>query len=110
MERAQAMIGDTIPDPFPGDAWAFLATVYKDKTNPIGVRVDAAKAAINYEKPRLNAIDMRLWASMNGGAGPQQVIEARLLPGPSRAALREALEAMGETAVTDAAFTVVEDE
>jgi hypothetical protein len=44
-------------DAFDGDAHAFLMAIYKDATQPIVSRMDAAKAAIGYEKPRLAAID-----------------------------------------------------
>jgi len=42
---------------FEGDAHALLMAVYKDKTQPIELRVDAAKAAVGYEKPRLQATE-----------------------------------------------------
>jgi hypothetical protein len=44
-------------DGFAGDAHALLMTVYKNATQPIELRVLAAKAAIGYEKPRLAAVD-----------------------------------------------------
>jgi hypothetical protein len=43
-------------DAFEGDAHALLVSIYKDPSRPISVRVDAAKAAIGYEKPRLAAV------------------------------------------------------
>ena len=45
---------------FEGDAHALLAGVYKDKSQPIELRVQAAKAAIGYEKPRLTAVDAKV--------------------------------------------------
>jgi hypothetical protein len=36
---------------FTGDAHAFLTSVYKDQQQPLVMRIDAAKAAIGYEKP-----------------------------------------------------------
>ena len=39
--------------PFEGDAHALLVAVYKDTRLSIELRVDAAKAAIAYEKPKL---------------------------------------------------------
>ena len=39
--------------PFEGDAHALLVMVYKDPTLPLELRIDAAKAAIRYEKPAL---------------------------------------------------------
>ena len=47
-------------DAFTGDAHALLCMVYKDVDMPIEMRVDAAKAAIPYEKPRLAAIAARI--------------------------------------------------
>jgi hypothetical protein len=44
---------------FEGDAHALLMAVYKDMTRPIELRMDAAKAAIGYEKPRLAAVDAK---------------------------------------------------
>ena len=42
---------------FEGDAHAFLMLTYKDKSLPHNLRLDAAKAAIRFEKPALTAID-----------------------------------------------------
>src|ERR1700746_102124 len=47
-----------LPEVFEGDSYAFLATIYKDKQQPIGVRMDAAKTAIAYERPRLSNVEM----------------------------------------------------
>jgi hypothetical protein len=41
--------------PFKGDAHAFLMMVYKDPSLPLALRLDAAKAAIPFEKPALPA-------------------------------------------------------
>jgi hypothetical protein len=41
--------------PFKGDAHAFLMMVYKDPSLPLALRLDAAKAAITFEKPALVA-------------------------------------------------------
>ena len=61
-EKAQAQAAARItealgPDTFPGDAHAYLVTLYKDPRRPDGVRIDAAKAAIAFEKPRLSSVD-----------------------------------------------------
>ena len=40
-------------DVFQGDAHAFLMMVYKDPSLPLALRLDAAKAAIPFEKPAL---------------------------------------------------------
>jgi hypothetical protein len=47
-----------LPDAFEGDSYAFLATVYKNQALPLGVRLDAAKTAIAYERPRLSNVEM----------------------------------------------------
>ena len=48
---------------FKGDAHAFLCVIYKDKDQPLAIRLDAAKAAIPYEKPRLQS------TAVTGGDG-----------------------------------------
>jgi hypothetical protein len=50
---------------FEGDAHALLMLVYKDTAQPLDLRLDAAKAAIGYEKPKLSAVD----ANVNGAMG-----------------------------------------
>jgi hypothetical protein len=42
---------------FNGDSHALLMTVYKDPSMPMDVRLDAAKAAIRFEKPPLANVD-----------------------------------------------------
>lgn len=42
-----------IPGAFEGDAHALLMAVYKDPSKEWPIRIDAAKAAIRYEKPAL---------------------------------------------------------
>ena len=74
LEQAQAETSVKIEaalgaDAFDGDAHALLTSVYKDPSQPLGLRVDAAKAAIGYEKPRLSSVDGRVestlsWASI----------------------------------------------
>lgn len=55
-ETARA-VSEAIPEAFEGDAHALLMAVYKDPSRPIDLRVDAAKAAIRYEKPALANIE-----------------------------------------------------
>lgn len=50
---------------FEGDAHALLMLVYKDTEQPLDLRLDAAKAAIGYEKPKLSSVD----ASLSGAIG-----------------------------------------
>lgn len=69
-KREQAMhevaekIFAALPDAFEGDAHALLMTLYKDTTQPLVIRLDAAKAAIGYEKPRLSNVDAKLDATL----------------------------------------------
>jgi len=57
IEEAAVKISTAIPDAFEGDSHALLMAVYKDPQQPLDVRIEAAKAAIGYEKPRLQAIE-----------------------------------------------------
>ena len=63
MQAAAARLEGTIDGAFEGDAHTFLIAVYKDPGMPLNIRVDAAKAAIGYEKPRLNANEHNLRSS-----------------------------------------------
>jgi len=47
-------------DAFQGDAHALLMAVYKDPHQPAELRIDAARAAIGYEKPRLAAVEAKV--------------------------------------------------
>jgi hypothetical protein len=58
MQEAAQMISEAIDGAFEGDSHALLMTVYKDPRQPWNIRVDAAKAALAYEKPRLAAIEL----------------------------------------------------
>jgi hypothetical protein len=42
---------------FAGDAHALAMALYKDTTQPIEIRLEAMKAALPYEKPRLAAVE-----------------------------------------------------
>ena len=57
MAEASRSIAATLPNAFEGDAHALLMAVYKDPSNDIDLRVDAAKAAIRYERPALANIE-----------------------------------------------------
>src|SRR5437773_2759704 len=48
-----------IPEAFGGDAHAYLIAIYKDPRQETSVRIDAAKAALPYEKPRLAPVEAR---------------------------------------------------
>ena len=101
-EKARRVLGK---DAFDGDAHALLVLVYRDTSLPIELRLDAAKVAINYESPRLQAIQVeghteigvnippeeqraiaqqlfdRAFGLM-GKSRPPQIIEAEAIPGP----------------------------
>jgi len=44
---------------FEGDAHAYLMSIYKNNTIPMPYRIDAAKACIPYEKPRLASVEVK---------------------------------------------------
>jgi hypothetical protein len=46
-------------DAFDGDAHSLLVAIYKDESRPVELRLEAAKAAIRFEKPALAALDAR---------------------------------------------------
>jgi hypothetical protein len=56
-ERVTQALG---PVAFDGDALSFLQLIYRDATQAVETRLHAAKAAVAYEKPRLQAIAMDL--------------------------------------------------
>lgn len=53
-EKVAAALGTEL---FDGDAHTLLMLTYKNTSLPLDVRIDAAKAAIPYEKHRLAAIE-----------------------------------------------------
>jgi hypothetical protein len=52
-EQINAVLGS---DAFEGDALAFLMLVYRDPRQPVGLRLEAAKAALPYQRPRIASI------------------------------------------------------
>lgn len=58
--EAAGALHSAIPDAFRGDAHTLLMTVYKDPSKDMALRIDAAKAAIRFEKPALSAVDASL--------------------------------------------------
>jgi hypothetical protein len=56
-KTAAQQISEALDCPFSGDAHALLMAVYKDQSKPMELRLDAAKAAIRFEKPSLSSID-----------------------------------------------------
>jgi hypothetical protein len=64
-ERALAAAAEKIADAlgshaFAGDALGLLQLVYRDGRQPIELRLDAARAAAPYERPRLSAMTANL--------------------------------------------------
>lgn len=71
MQQAAEQIASVLGEnAFQGDAHALLMAVYKDETLPLKSRLDAAIAAIGYEKPRLSSVD----ASVNGAIGHYEAL------------------------------------
>ena len=55
-DDAKRILGE---ETFEGDAHELLMLTYKNKTLPLAVRIDAAKAAIRFEKPPVSAVNLR---------------------------------------------------
>lgn len=64
MEAAQAAIAAVNPEAFQGDAHALLMAVYKDPAQEWNLRIDAAKAAIKFEKPALSSVEAKVSHSL----------------------------------------------
>lgn len=56
-DAIREMIGEQ--NYFDGDAHAFLMYIYKDRRRDIDLRIEAAKSAIAYEKPKLAAVALK---------------------------------------------------
>lgn len=57
--NAAVQIAEALGAAFDGDAHALLMAIYKDLSQPIELRIDAAKAAIRFEKPVLASLEAR---------------------------------------------------
>ena len=68
-EKARRVLGN---DAFDGDAHALLVLVYRDTSLPIELRLDAAKVAINYESPRLQAIQVEGHTEIEVNTPPEE--------------------------------------
>lgn len=71
MAAAAEVLDSVIDDAFKGDAHALLMAVYKNPLNELNLRIDAAKAAIRYEKPAMSSVDMN--ANVSGEVKFQRV-------------------------------------
>ena len=66
--KTVALVGDMIPNAFPGDAHAFLVAIYKDPQQDQHAREIAARAALPFEKARPVTV-----VTGNQGAEPPKV-------------------------------------
>ena len=57
-EKAVA-VEATLDEPFASDSHDLLMSIYNDLTQPLAIRMEAAKASLPYEKPRLASTDLR---------------------------------------------------
>jgi len=64
--KVAASIEHTVPNAFSGDAHAYLMRVYKDPAKADNLRIDAAKAAVQYEKPKLATTDLKHSGEISG--------------------------------------------
>jgi hypothetical protein len=56
-EKMASVLGDNA---FDGDSLALMQAVYRDISQPMPLRLDAAKAAIPFERPRLSSVDAKV--------------------------------------------------
>jgi hypothetical protein len=56
------VLGDNALD---GDALALVQLVYRDKRQPLPFRLEAAKAAIPFERPRLSSMDAKVTSNVS---------------------------------------------
>ena len=58
-QAAATAIENAIPDAFVGDAHTLLMAVYKNPAFDMAIRLEAAKAAAPYEKPKLASTEFK---------------------------------------------------
>lgn len=56
MREVAKVLESTLPNAFKGEAHDLLMAIYKDQDLPLPLRLNAAVAAIGYEKPKLQAV------------------------------------------------------
>ncbi len=59
MAKVSEAVKGVIPNAFEGDAYALLASVYKNPDLDLPLRMKAAETAIGYERPKLSAVEMK---------------------------------------------------
>jgi hypothetical protein len=66
------------------DAHGFLRLIYRDRSQPLEVRIDCAKAAVRYEAPALSQTDLSVRVPPRELTDAElTVIAATALPAPS---------------------------
>jgi hypothetical protein len=74
---AAARMAAHMPDGYQGDAHTLLVSVYRDVSMPLDVRIDAAKAAVKYERPALQATTITEKSNLDE-LTPEQLMELAL--------------------------------
>jgi len=92
--QAAEAAAKALPEAFQGDAHALLMLVYKNETLDLSLRLDAAKAAIRYERPALASVDARSVVDVSTTVAPPMVVDPRSLTLEQRTALRGILRAV----------------
>jgi hypothetical protein len=59
MQEIAVKFAEAVPMAFAGDGVAFLQTIYKDPSQPLSVRIDAASKAARFERPMLSNTNVR---------------------------------------------------
>jgi hypothetical protein len=77
-EKITAALGDAA---FNGDAHALLVSVYRDTTQPMELRLHAAKAAVPFERPRLASVEAKVEAKLSWAHFVEEVAAKRLAEG-----------------------------
>lgn len=90
-----ADLAQAIPDAFPGDAHALLMAVYKNPALDLTLRLDAAKAAVRYERPALSSIDSEVHQRLNATVETITPVDALSLTPEQRTTLRDIVIAAG---------------
>jgi hypothetical protein len=77
LARVEKLLAQAMGECFTADAHALLVAIYKDPSQPLIMRLDAAKAAIGYEKPKLSAMDANLTGAVGQYAAQPIPVEKR---------------------------------